>query len=445
MPTIGGRFLLFGFFALATALWVGASNESFFGSPGRQGDDVYFENIAYHLAKGEGIKFDFTDETWRQAYRSANFDGQNDWIFHLRVRGLTTSRSPGFPLLAAAVYRILGYNWFAVRLVMIGLLAGALTLLVCWTARWHGWLAGFMASATLGLDFFVLRTAGQFMTEALGAVVLCVWFCLVVDLCRRGEELSPRRRTSGWLIAGLIYGVGILVRANLNAWLLVGLAAFPLAVVAQALRRRDVRRLLIAGAAFLLGLVVVAGPWWVRNCVVTKAFAPFGTSGSFGMAGAYCDAAYANGGNWNLEIVNDSQRQTLTRPGILSKSLPEQEYEMGQDSTQLAREWIAANRDKLPRLMLKKGISHLGFYRQPPFLMAVNGLLLVGAIVGCATSRSPFGFWVAAIIGVSLLTTMLTWPHYGRYSIPFRPLIHVACAVGTVNFWTWMVRRRVAS
>lgn len=69
----------------------------------------------------------------------------------------------------------------------------------------------------------------------------------------------------------------------------------------------------------------------------------------------------------------------------------------------------------------------------------VNGMLFFGAIIGCATWRWPFGFWIAAIVSVSLLTTMLTWPHYGRYSIPIRPLIHVACAVGTVNFWTWVL------
>jgi hypothetical protein len=241
-------------------------------------------------------------------------------------------------------------------------------------------------------------------------------------------------------VAGLIFGVGTLVRANLNAWLIVVVALLSLMLLVQKSRSRPIRRLVVSAAALMLGVVLVAGPWWIRNCVVTKAFSPFGTSGSFGLAGAYCDEAYANGGNWNLAVVNASQRRTLARPGILSLSLPEQEYQMGQDSTRLAREWIAANPEKLPTLMVMKAVSHLGFYRQPPFLIALNGLLMLGAIIGCLTFRRPFGFWVVAFVCVSVFTTMLTWPHFGRYSIPIRPLIHAASAIGTVNLWAAIFR-----
>jgi hypothetical protein len=50
-------------------------------------------------------------------------------------------------------------------------------------------------------------------------------------------------------------------------------------------------------------------------------------------------------------------------------------------------------------------------------------------------SRQSFGWWVAVVIGMSVVTTMLTWSHYGRYSIPIRPLIQVGSAIGTFAFW----------
>jgi hypothetical protein len=120
---------------------------------------------------------------------------------------------------------------------------------------------------------------------------------------------------------------------------------------------------------------------------------------------------------------------------MLAKSLPEQEYWMGVDSSRRAREWAQENWEKLPLLMLKKAISHLGFYRQPAPLLWINGLMFFGAIVGCYSSRKTLGIWIAAIVALSTVSTMLTWSHYGRYSIPIRPLIHAACAVGTIAFW----------
>jgi hypothetical protein len=217
------------------------------------------------------------------------------------------------------------------------------------------------------------------------------------------------------------------------------MAALTAVILYGVCRRQPAGWLIRPAAGFCVGVVLVAGPWWVRNCLVTKAFAPFGTSGSFGIAGGFTDAAYANGGNWDPEIVLASQRQTLSKPGMLEKSLPEQEYLMGKNSNQLAKTWIAENREKLPLLMLKKAYSHLGFYRQPWPLVCLNGLMLFGAVLGCYASRNSLGFWVAVFVGLSVVTTMLTWSHYGRYSIPIRPLIHVASAVGTIAFWKYVI------
>jgi hypothetical protein len=62
-------------------------------------------------------------------------------------------------------------------------------------------------------------------------------------------------------------------------------------------------------------------------------------------------------------------------------------------------------------------------------------VLIFGVVIGCIASRQSFGWWVAVVIGMSVVTTMLTWSHYGRYSIPIRPLIQVGSAIGTFAFW----------
>jgi hypothetical protein len=119
--------------------------------------------------------------------------------------------------------------------------------------------------------------------------------------------------------------------------------------------------------------------------------------------------------------------------------LAQQEYQMGLESTAAAEEWARANWRKLPQLVGMKMLSHLGFYRQPLLLQIVNALILFGAALGCWSTRRSLGFWIGLVVVLSLVTTGCTWSHYGRYSIPFRPLLHLACGIGTVYFWTAVV------
>lgn len=88
-----------------------------------------------------------------------------------------------------------------------------------------------------------------------------------------------------------------------------------------------------------------------------------------------------------------------------------------------------------------KVLSHLGFYRLPLPIIWLNGLIYFGMIVGCIATRKTTGFWIVVIVSLSAITTGLTWPHFGRYSIPFRPLVHSASAIGTVMLWSHLLRR----
>lgn len=441
---MGERFAWCGFWAFAACFtaaiaWSLVAGESLEGPPGSMGDDVYFENIGWQLSQGRGVSFDFTDSDWRASYQAANRDGVNDWILKLEHRGATSSRSPGLPYLIAAVYSIFGREFLVVRLVVLTMMAAASAWLVQCVARQFGWLAAVLGLATLLLDGFVWRTAGQFMSEGPAVaitVVLCGW------VWQLSSSREPQRWGTrlGWLGTGLLFGLGILVRANMNAWLLLIVSGLAVLIGLRVVRRRHWRAMFLAALLFGSGVAVVAVPWWIRNCQVTGGFAPTGTSGSFGLVGGYCDAAFADFGNWDIEASVASQEKTLARPGVRELPLARQEYLMGRDSTAAAEEWAKANWNKLPQLVGMKMLSHLGFYRQPLGLMVLNGLILFGAALGCWKMRRGLGLWIALIVLLSLVTTGLTWPHYGRYSIPFRPLLHIACGVGTVYFWTEAIR-----
>jgi hypothetical protein len=440
MDSLFARFgwLAFGLCFAAGLTWSLIFHEPLLGPPGSMGDDVYFENIGWQLSKGRGISFDFTDKEWRLPFEEENFKGENDWILNLRAAGPTTSRSPGLPLLIAAVYSVFGRDFLVVRLVVLTMMAAACAWLVQRVARQFGWLAASLGLVTLLLDGFVWRTAGQFMSEgpALGiTVALCGWVWL---LSSRGEQKSWSTRL-GWLGAGVLFAVGILVRANMNVWLLMIVIGLAILLGIRFVLRRDWQTLFVAALLFGIGVAAIAFPWWIRNCQVTGGFAPSGTSGSFGLVGGYCDAAFADFGNWSIEASVESQERTLARPGVRGLPLAQQEYQMGLESTAAAEEWARANWKKLPQLVGMKMLSHLGFYRQPLLLQIVNGLILFGAVLGCWSTRRSLGVWIGLVVVLSLVTTGLTWPHYGRYSIPFRPLLHLACGIGTVYFWTGLL------
>ena len=105
-------FLLFCWFFAASFAWFQISPIKSLGEPpGIDRDDVFFDNIAFGLWKGEGIRLDFDNSEWREVYNEDMTD-QNDWIFSISgVRGATTSRAPGYPLLLSYCYQFNGRSW----------------------------------------------------------------------------------------------------------------------------------------------------------------------------------------------------------------------------------------------------------------------------------------------------------------------------------------------
>lgn len=427
-------------FGLAAVGWVAVSGESWSDPPGSMGDDVYFENIGWNLANERGFYHDFRDEAWRDPFERRRDAPRFQWVLYLQHQGPTTSRAPGYPMFIAGVYSLFDRDFQAVRIVQTVLLVAAAAWLGTIIFRDWGWVAAGLFGLFLGGDYFVWRTCGQLMSEAVGTAGLMLLVIAAREVMRAGAD-SWQKWAFSWLAIGALFGVVALVRANLNAWLLLFCAGATGWLVWRRLRRRPVARWSAACSAFLIGAIVVSAPWWIRNCRVTDGFAPFGTSGSFGLVGGYCDQAYRDFGNWSLERSLECQQQAIQQPGFDKKTLAQQEYAMGKLSVQLARQWAVENWQRLPTLMAMKAISHLGFYRRPAGLMVINALLLFGFAFGVWADRDGLGRWMALALALSLVTTMLTWPHYGRYSLPLRPLIHAGAAIGTVWFWSNVFRR----
>lgn len=404
--------------------------------PGATRDDVFYDNIAWHLEGGGGFRLGFSAWDWLQPYRRAQNGVDREWIFQTRVDGPTTSRAPIFPLLLSVSYRLFGRRWDAVRIGQIVILVMGLAALLVWAGRQarSRWLP-FVGAATLAADFGVLGAAGQIMTEVTataGMAGLLVAFCA-----------AARRPTAArWLGAGLLMGMVLLTRSTLVGWLVLALPLLAGLCLVRLYFRQPAGQLLRNACLVYVGLGAVCLPWWLRNCRRAEAFEPFGSAGKIGMVGGYCDGCVELGGNWFLPAVQEVEREVRSRPGFFDVDLPRKEHLTGVESEHRAAAWARDNVPKLPWLATMKGLTHLGLWSQPqPWVVVANALLVGGAIGGCWLSRRTFGGWIFLATALSVATTMLTWSHYGRFAIPIRPFWHLAAAVTVVEFWRWVGRK----
>ncbi|MEM7454430.1 MAG: glycosyltransferase family 39 protein [Planctomycetota bacterium] len=424
----------------ATYYWSGRDLNSFEEMPGPQKDDVFYDNIAFNIEQRGIFALSFSDIEWQQKYVDKNTDGRYNWIFDIKADGETTSRAPAFPYVLAGCYYVFGREWETIRFLNMLILAFGLAFLCATVRRYSGWIAAILATVIICGDLFVMRTGGQIMTEAMATGIFGLMFgCLIRVWNNLAERSKPGWR---WFVVGVLFGLSILVRSNLVAWLVQLLVLGVGGLIFLAIRRKGVVPYIQGSALFLFGCVVVCAPWWARNCRATGEFAPLGC-GRLGMIGGYCDESFEDRGNWSLEKTRELQFEIGVSLWDDDRdwTLAETEMETARHSSVRAIQWARDNSAILPQMMLMRVQSHLALHDgMPTYLLALNGLLFFGAILGMLGSWSRFGGWVALVLFLSCATTAMTWAHEGRYSLPIRPVLSACAAIGTVYFWSTVLK-----
>ncbi len=438
-------FLLWLFFGIVSYGWCVQKGTSFHATPGETHDDVYYDNIALSLATGKGFQFDFTDKEFKRPYQATNRNHVNKWLIMSNFEGPTTSRALAFPYLLSKSYQIFGRTWFVPRIANIIMIAFGLAVLVSTIGScFKNPIFCLIAAATLSLDFELLAAARHIGTESLAVLAISLVFSSLILAWRNMRRILP------WFSSGILFGMALLVRPQLNAWLLLivlvtlfgGALQFVVGARLPRLRIQNGDLFAKRFVLFILATVLVASPWWIRNCCVSNGFEPFGVAGKLGWVGGYSDAAIELKGNWSLKESVQQQVIFFDQLTVQEQALSfaEQEHLIGKASFQTGMSWMKNNLSKLPSLMCMKGVSHLGFNSQlPPWAVLANLALILSALIGFILSWRQYGMWAAIVVALSLVTTMLTWAHYGRYSIPIRPLIHLGSAVTGTYLLTWLI------
>lgn len=289
-----------------------------FGSfaPPKAGSDAWeFDTYAWNLVSGNGYR----------GPSPAHPDGNH----------LTSHRVPGYTIVLAATYGILGHRFDAP--LFVNALLGALTTIEVFLvgALVFGVWAGRVASAGYAvwpISGFYATTVGA---EVLFAFILLalVIACLTIDV--------KRLRTLHMTTIGVLVGSAMLTRAE-SALMLASLGLWALVIFG-----RDWRRTLRFTWVFLIAALVLT-PWTVRNYRVHGVFMPLSSIGGQTFLGSNNrvvleDPRYH--GYWVFEGAIPEYREALAGLG---------EAERDREALRLGLEFLAENRDSWPFLVWQK-------------------------------------------------------------------------------------------
>ena len=371
-------------------------------------DELDYDSIGWELAQGNGFQHDFTDPAYRAPYVEAGLDARLP-----PGRGLETVayRPPVLPALAAAANLVFGRQFFAVRLLNTAAMAA-----VCGLAVWTVFgICGPLPALIVAFNFVLLdeRTrvyARALYTESIAALVIAAVALLLIAHAKRRSGASAAA-------AGMVMGLGVLVRTMFGLWLPVVATSIPLS------NRRNgttfVRRLSHAGI-FLAAALFVMSPWVIRNLRLLEGFQPLGTQARIDAASGYSDEVFAAWGEWrNLQAEGVYDSIAAGSTGI------EWETRVAMESMRRAKAWAIANWYKLPALAAMKVVSEF----RP--LNVGEAYLSAFALLGLIALRRRAEAWVGlSLIAAAAISIALTWSVEGRFIVPLLYVIHVFAAVG---------------
>ena len=436
--------LIFTFLTLASIAWTLNRGSTLDAPPAAWNTDgVFYDNIAVELNENNGIGVDFQNPQWRSTNQRANatppHERQYDWVMQYQGTGATTLRSPGYPIVLSGVFRLCGHRLDAARIFGCLLVSLGLSLLAGWIARRWGVVTAAVFCVTVALDYSVMQSAGTIGTESLAVFLFATAFLSAVG----GVEKPSHLR---WFFCGILFAALILTRGNWNLGLLIFLPLSLLALVPIVAKRIAPLKFQHA-VTFFIAVLIIAMPWWIRNCYLTGQFSPFGTAGTCGLVAAWCDESLENYGHWQPKVFHDLQRQVIDDTTESGNELVPREIELAQRSSQAAIAWCKANWNRIAELMFWRSLSHWGFFNPtvPPIYHWLNVAMVVTGLPGCLLLTGRLSGLFTVVLLVDLAIVMLTWEHLGRYAIPIRPLIHLGLALVICRFWHVVLRGSAVS
>jgi len=272
----------------------------------------------------------------------------------------TLLREPGYPVVLAVTFSILGYSLLSAQILNYLLMVGTAILLLRLIRAFSG--HRLVAAAAMLLLF---AHPGGLVAQIRGGFEPLFAFLLTAFTLCLSKALSSQARTH-YLAAGIVLGLIVLVRSNLLALPILALAvlmAFPGAGASRGRRAGGV-------ALLALGMLLTITPWAARNYLAVGEIVPTATvSGVAAHVGQYvCRNRNSGRTLQELDTGARDERSALARgTGFRFKDGYYQ--------------FFYASRDELEfcKLLMSKSVA---FYSQNP-----------SSFLGCTTANL-LRFWV---------------------------------------------------
>lgn len=355
---------------------------------------------------------------------------------------------PGYPYFLGTVQRVLvatglDRHTVVVAGVLQALLGGvAVVAVVVVGRRLGGRAVGIVAGAVLACWPNLVVYAGLLLSETLFVTALAVGLAGILTMDDGG-----RRRWWRAVVGGGALGVAALVRPQV-------LLVVPALVVAWTVSRLGWREVLRRAAVPVVGVVVVAAPWAVRNASVFGSFVPFSTNGGDNLCVGFHPGAR---GGFSIPDYCDT--------GEFYTDGPAAELRRDREARSRALRFVRSHPGALPMLSLRKlaityrtdtdGLFAAVSFGKDQFLGSAFGplkvvvgtgwvVVVVTAAVGMVvTVRSGWRRRRTDPTGLCLVTTTLAGLFvpvlfFGdpRFKVAVAPCLAVLAGVGLVALWS---------
>lgn len=396
--------------------------------PGATGDEPIYDSLGWELAHGRGFRLDFQNAEFRHPYEQAAKSSELYQLTTEPLVGTVADRPPVLPFVMSLLNRMFGRQFWGIRVVNALCMAAVCGLLVAFVCR----LTDARVASISGLLYVVVDTRTRFygrtiLTEPLTTFLVAVLCWLLFRMAQR-----PSVKPAGW-IGGLL-GVALLTRSQIILWtpgllLIVFWLAFrqPPAEPGATSERlanegtRRLRRAILCATTTVGTMLMVTGPWMVRNCLVLCEFMPLGSQGWVQLSAAFGDAVWENRGVW-VDLSSDGSFRGVTQPGMTRL---ESEVALAHESRQRALEWIATHPGRAIALAPLKVFQE--FRPRTISEWTILTLSIVGTVLAWRDDRTRI---LLGVIASCCVAIALTWSVEGRFIVPLLFAQHALIGLG---------------
>ena len=393
-------------------------------APSTSGDEISYDMIAWNLSHGAGFAEGGITEEFRRLYDR----DQPDQLPQQPPAApqLVAYRPPLFPVVISGLNRLLGRQFYGVRIVNVLALATTAGLLVWYLAAEQGAIAAFSAFvAFLVLDTRTRLYGRAILTESLAVLLLTIITLILL-------RLRASSRTSVLAATGATVALLILDRTMFVLWvplLLLFLLCLP-AVSPVTWKDRFVHT-----SVFLAAVLICLTPWGLRNTLQLGRFMPMGTQGMGQLYAGYSDHAVNGRGVWTLNAERELRGELPEK----QRTRLELEVALADIGRTKAIDWARSNASKIPLLAVQKVWQE---YRPRS---ASACLILGAAVLGALSTLGQHDTRVLLLLhAMNAIVIGATWSVEGRFVVPLLFSIHVLAGIGISRTLTLLMPRSMA-